>query len=340
MRVRLAYRAAERIHPPHRSLFEIGGVDYERTLPLLRKRLEGTSQLIKLSTNVCLDNVAAYYAASEKQFEYYREIPNWAPPFQSMFMEWNEPTTWNIRGAIEEHESDGQMGVQVISVDARKINNARELACMTSALCGFGLSGGDVFDEMSRRLMSDVPKSRWLLFMDAFAAGRETNGRCHWIGIEAFILVGEHGQFVNMLTTGLSSRYLAESGIHVFDNVWKIAGLGMSFMNCRNVEVREGDLSPGRRWHAQTKVPRLTFKTLNITPEKSGSTRKSQREGESTEGRSLHICRGHFAHYTDENPLFGKYTGTFWRPDHVRGDAAHGVVEKDYSIDAQPEAGE
>lgn len=32
-----------------------------------------------------------------------------------------------------------------------------------------------------------------------------------------------------------------------------------------------------------------------------------------------HMVRGHFAEYTEERPLFGKYSGRFWIPAHVRG---------------------
>lgn len=35
--------------------------------------------------------------------------------------------------------------------------------------------------------------------------------------------------------------------------------------------------------------------------------------------KNAHIVRGHFATYTDDAPLFGKYTGTYWRPAHARG---------------------
>ena len=48
--------------------------------------------------------------------------------------------------------------------------------------------------------------------------------------------------------------------------------------------------------------------------------------------RALHICRAHFAHYTEEHPLFGKYAGTFYKPMHVRGHLKEGMVIKDYDI--------
>ena len=39
---------------------------------------------------------------------------------------------------------------------------------------------------------------------------------------------------------------------------------------------------------------------------------------------------GHFATYTDEAPLFGKFTGTYWRRPTKRGAKRHGEVIKDY----------
>jgi hypothetical protein len=49
-------------------------------------------------------------------------------------------------------------------------------------------------------------------------------------------------------------------------------------------------------------------------------------------GTPLHICRGHFKTFTEEARLFGKYTGTYWWPAHVRGSVDEGVVEKDYRV--------
>lgn len=49
-----------------------------------------------------------------------------------------------------------------------------------------------------------------------------------------------------------------------------------------------------------------------------------------------HIVRGHFAHYGDDAPLFGKYTGVFWRPSHVRGHGDDNPKAKDYHIILPP----
>lgn len=64
-----------------------------------------------------------------------------------------------------------------------------------------------------------------------------------------------------------------------------------------------------------------------------------RREGDiETNGlkKALHICRGHFANYSPEHPLFGKYVGQFWKPSHVRGSIGSGAVVKDYKIVGVP----
>lgn len=45
-----------------------------------------------------------------------------------------------------------------------------------------------------------------------------------------------------------------------------------------------------------------------------------------------HSVRAHYATYTKERPLFGKYAGRFYVPAHFRGGINNGVVSKDYKI--------
>ena len=44
----------------------------------------------------------------------------------------------------------------------------------------------------------------------------------------------------------------------------------------------------------------------------------------------IHLCRGHFKKYTEEKPLFGKYTGLWWWQSAVRGKNKKGIIFKDY----------
>jgi hypothetical protein len=111
--------------------------------------------------------------------------------------------------------------------------------------------------------------------------------------------------------------------------------LTLALMNCRNVERREVEQPPklSKKWAKKHGRPLVRYHVLDIDP-----MRKVLRDEGGSEKtglkKALHICRGHFATYTDDAPLFGRVTGTFWKPQHVRGSAKHGVVVKDYNVKA------
>jgi hypothetical protein len=46
----------------------------------------------------------------------------------------------------------------------------------------------------------------------------------------------------------------------------------------------------------------------------------------------MHVVRGHFSTYTKEAPLFGKVTGTFWVPAHIRGLESERVITSEYVV--------
>jgi hypothetical protein len=79
-------------------------------------------------------------------------------------------------------------------------------------------------------------------------------------------------------------------------------------------------------------VPLVTDKILKVTPmNKVNANDYDSDDGDSID-KALHIVRGHFATYTAEQPMFGKYVGTFWKEAHLRGNAEKGVVVKDYEV--------
>lgn len=50
--------------------------------------------------------------------------------------------------------------------------------------------------------------------------------------------------------------------------------------------------------------------------------------------KRFHLCRGHYATYTEEKKLFGRYVGKYWVPEHFKGNPDLGVIEKDYLIES------
>jgi hypothetical protein len=108
--------------------------------------------------------------------------------------------------------------------------------------------------------------------------------------------------------------------------------LALSFLHCKNVTVITGEPSRAFRRRAERENrPLVAFKTLDILPMRTILSKEGHSE---TEGlrHALHICRGHFADYTNGNGLFGKYHGKFWIQDHVRGAKVEGIVSKDYKV--------
>lgn len=112
------------------------------------------------------------------------------------------------------------------------------------------------------------------------------------------------------------------------------AFFAVSLMHCKNITyhaVEPPKLSPHLK--RKRRRPLVRYHVLDIDPMR----RVLKTEGRSDEvglKRALHICRGHFRTYTEEAPMFGRVTGTFWVPQHIRGNAESGVVVKDYNVKA------
>lgn len=111
----------------------------------------------------------------------------------------------------------------------------------------------------------------------------------------------------------------------------------IAFMHCKNVSYHKVLTEPkiARAYERRKKVSMVTFNRLTIDPLKATIGRMSGRGGDGSGERSLHIARGHFAEYGPEfgkGLLFGKYSGRFWIPAHVRGRSEIGTVLHDYEV--------
>lgn len=116
------------------------------------------------------------------------------------------------------------------------------------------------------------------------------------------------------------------------DSHWSFPLFVFQLLHCRNIATREGVYRPQMPKGKRNKSPKITFHSIHLTDtlvKKEGDS-ESQ---DTSEGKAKHVCRGNFAHYTEENKLFGKYVGMFWRPMHIRGNAKHGIVGKEYAME-------
>lgn len=114
----------------------------------------------------------------------------------------------------------------------------------------------------------------------------------------------------------------------------------MSILNAKNIIIQPNQYEDRFTKHTrklyQNKNLNLKYHTLSVI--KPGKTYIQNRKGcTNFEGSTpLHLCRGHLRTYTQERPLFGKLSGTFFIPAHVRGSIDNGAVVKDYRLKASP----
>lgn len=123
----------------------------------------------------------------------------------------------------------------------------------------------------------------------------------------------------NDFVESLSSGWILRWGMHV-----------TALLNCKNIARDEHDPpeKPSRKHERRFGVPLTKYYTLRVP----GHSGRGGDRSEDFEKNALHMCRGHFKTYTDEKPLFGKRTGTYWWPQTVRGSKARGEVVKDYAV--------
>ncbi len=110
----------------------------------------------------------------------------------------------------------------------------------------------------------------------------------------------------------------------------------LDIIHCKNV-VLVDEPPPeklSKRHEKKHGIPLTTVKVLHIhSTQKEYETDGNGQQGSKRLLRS-HIARGHFKTYTEDAPLFGKITGTYWWMPYLRGSKGKGKVDKRYYVHA------
>jgi hypothetical protein len=193
---------------------------------------------------------------------------------------------------------------------------------------------------LSKGVQPEIPDSvGWAMHAEAFIEGER--GQIQGPFYSWDFLVGGQGQVVTHRGPALmmSSAEMARrfDGLPVGDanGIAFAPLLAISFLHCKNVRVtdQQPDRAASRDYQWRNRRPLVTYKTLEIDPMREVLRREGGSEHHGLQ-KALHICRGHFATYSPDRPLFGRVSGTFWKPMHVRGSEKAGVVVKDYDVKA------
>lgn len=118
--------------------------------------------------------------------------------------------------------------------------------------------------------------------------------------------------------------------------LWQVVLLANTFLNCANVKLDDATeaLQPPPKIRRRLGIPEVKRYTLNIA---GHTTRPVRDRADFPLLKNImphHLCRGHFAEYTAEKPLFGnpKLVGRYWHPPHMRGDKKNGEIIKNYAL--------
>jgi hypothetical protein len=274
---------------------------------------------------VVMDNVAEYYYSfcEKSRWDCEHDFPGCRPPFDRFFLEARRPSIFRDESGVAPFDPwfPSHWGFLVESLPAGGLERRTGVASIDELLVPMlDLPG---VTRIVRSTMAQVQHGSLLCGAVSFFLPIDDLG-CVLDNHKA-LFPGDSGE-------GDSGR--ARAVVNGLGQFHHTALLAMSFMNCKNVtlEAHERDPLVNRERRRHGRKPFLRYHTINIEPMKAVLRTEGNVESEGLR-RALHICRGHFATYTADKPLFGRTVGTVWRPSHVRGHASEGVVVSDYNVD-------
>ena len=220
------------------------------------------------------------------------------------------------------------------------------------------------WDEACReslRLRGGDFNARWMVFAQLFTEFRFRSKRVilspwHWyvpvmpsgrilaLGEDPLYYSGPLGEIEqDMLArhrndaAGLQNElYERSCDVHPF---FYASLLTITFLHCKNVSrvqvfppTRERTVKQVRQ--GMTSYRQMPYYELDIAPLKTVLRTEGKAEQHGLQ-KALHICRGHFADYTQGPGLFNRQNGIFWIPQHLRGSVIQGVRDKGYRVSSE-----
>lgn len=262
-----------------------------------------------------IDNVAAYYFTGTDQ-EYWsleKDFPNVAPPYPQFWMEHKMP-----REIVSKTE-----GV----TDVTKWTPNGRVGMLFTAC-----------DPAQSKIEGDPPPgTKWIVWMELFVDyGSASNGIQGPQGA-TFLCVDAEGKVLDVpWMQSFAPQHLSHLMKHCM--TWFHPGLlAVSFLHCKNVTLEDHavDAPLAKKWRARHGFNPTPYRTLVIEPLKA-ILRHEGRAHEHGLARAMHICRGHFADYTQGRGLFGKLHGKFWMPSTVRGTKGKSAPPREIEVRIPP----
>lgn len=273
-----------------------------------------------------IDNIANdYYHDDRDEFEG-SDFPYAVPPWNECFVEWIEPKTMRVGGELlQKPNTEKTPGSVQIGAWVKSFSGKGTIEKFLSTFDAITKS-----DAQSRDLRSRIGKAD-RMFLARFYG--ESGGMLSDWKVVQFVYTTDSGLPLGNHTAGPGVKTIIQNigegdAAGLFGTLNSILCLAFTFCNCKNVEIEDDTerLQPTPKIMRRLKLPSVRRYRLKI------DGRRTSPSAGSGDCRSpaYHLCRGHFATYTAERPLFGRLVGKFWIPAHVKGKKEHGTVEKSY----------
>jgi hypothetical protein len=217
-----------------------------------------------------------------------------------------------------------------------KIHNVHACGALVEAH-----EGHEYIEAFSSRFADALSTPRWMLELTIFL--ERVKGKPYGPVCTTFIALTEDGTWcrrsngkpawiTSIVEFDGHNQTFFENRKAIIDNLAQLTLpilVSISFMHCKNVGLR--DCTPPEKLslaHQKKHGQKLLrYHVLEIEPLRK--LLDQYRTGARGDLRhALHICRGHFKTFTEDAPLLGRHTGTYWWAPQVRGAKDVGVVRQ------------
>lgn len=298
--------------------------------PLTEAEVDNFVNVLGGATVIEYSNVMRYYEEHEGKPWGIREMFGLRPPFGTCWLECSNACVKPLAGALP-----ARSGVLIHCSDSMTSEEASRMPW----------NWGWLSEERPEKVLI-VSGIVYQHYRAGVLDGRSHPEFFQQVGA-CFLLIAEDGRPLTGLVTpppkvrdaevparmkaqieGMADTYVLAMASEIFP-----ALLAIQFCNCKNIKLASHAPEPkqSKAHEKRGGKPLLRYHTIEIEPLKQVLRTEGDVEKNGLR-KALHIVRGHFANYTPEKPLFGRVTGKFWIPAHVRGDASEGIVAKDYRV--------
>jgi len=314
----------------------------EKHLPFREMILSGSPVLVDITS-------AAHWYFQESPQDYWdlaEDMHSLTPPHSPTYMEFAFPSHMNVNG---ERKATAFPGVLCgCAVACFRIPEDYRLEAQSSWLLEAHVahSCGTAQQEKMMKLISDNPG--WMqeresgilegvapsFILDSLVFMDTPDGALPVFRYAAYL--DETGKVYSAGKGTALSPALNPQQTWDFLQFFTPFAFALSLMNCKNVHLVDDQrvlIRNQRRRMERNDQPILTYKWLHIKQlqKKVDTDIEHQKTGRHNR---LHFVRAHWATYTADAPLFGKYQGVFFKPSHVKGSLSAGVALKNYTVDA------